>query len=72
MLQDLLDDDLPITEIVNIFHVSTKTIYRNIKRHELIRHKYADISDDDLLDIVIEIKQNHPNNIIKITVHKEV
>ncbi|CAG2184516.1 uncharacterized protein [Mytilus edulis] len=61
-LQKFLDEDMPITQIAQDFNVCTKTIYRRMKSFGITRIPFSDINDDDLVDIVIEIKQNHPND----------
>ena len=45
-----------------MFGVCTKTINRYIQKHGLQKMTFTNISDDDLLDIIIELKRNHPND----------
>ena len=50
-LKDLLDADLPITDIASALGVSRQTIYNKMKTHSLQRLQYAEISDDDLVQV---------------------
>jgi hypothetical protein len=61
-LEALLQEDLPITQIADYFNVCAKTIYRRMKNFGLTRVPFSDVNDDDLVDILLEIKQNHPND----------
>ena len=61
-VQQYLDDDLKRTEIASILGVSTQTLYRFISKYGLVIRKFSDISDNDLVDVIIELKRNHPKD----------
>ena len=57
-IQCYLGLDFKKTQIADIFGISSKTV----NRYRLSAMKYSDLSDDDILDLVIQLKQNHPND----------
>ena len=61
-VQDLLDADLPFAEVARIMDVSRPTLYSFCREHGIEQRTFSDISDDQLVDVVIELKRNHPND----------
>ena len=50
------------TKIANILGVRRKTLYNKTSRQSDIAPKYVDITDSQLDDKIMSIKQSHPND----------
>ena len=58
-MQALLHEDMTWAEIARMFNVSTPTLYQFINNYNLKIPQFSDISDDDLVDVITQIKKNH-------------
>lgn len=61
LLDNLLKFKVPIAHISSFFEVSCSVIYKAIAVFNLQQERYSDISEEQLRDVVAEVKQNHPH-----------
>ena len=53
LLQNLIDDGFPVSDIANLLSVSERTIFRRMQQYDISKHNFSDI-DDDALDHELE------------------
>lgn len=61
-VQVLFDDDVTVAEVARILGVSRPTVYEFVKKFGIEKQQFSTISDHELVDIILEIKENHPND----------
>ena len=61
-LQEFLDLDFSKVDIATMLGVDRKTIYRWIQKHGLEKLSYSTLPDEEIVQLIYEIKLNHPND----------
>ena len=61
-IQALLDDNITIAEVARIVGMPRQTLYTYMNKYGIERQPFTHITDDHLVAVVLEIKQNHPND----------
>ena len=60
VLEAYIEDDFTIQEISHLLNVSESTVYRRMRRYNLSKMEFSDISDDDLDEIIGQLTVEFP------------